>query len=103
ADSLDGIDPGDDLGRRGLVIPGVPAGEDAGIQRAADHDRGAGLLAFRQQILERRLLEQGVAAGEQECVPIPPLHRLEQTLPLVDANADRSYRASCSQLFETAI
>src|ERR1700739_3332111 len=30
ADRLDGIDPGDDLGRCGFVVQGVAAGEDAG-------------------------------------------------------------------------
>ncbi len=103
ADRLDGIDPGDDLGRRGLVVPGVPAGEDAGIQRAADDNRCADLLAFGQQIIERRLLEQGVAAGEQESVPIAPIQSLEQHLPLVDADADRAHRAGRSQFFERSI
>ena len=104
ADRPDGFDdPGGNLGRCGLVVPGVPAGEDAGIQRAADHDRCAGLLAFRQQILERRLFEQGIAASEQECVPVSPLQSLEQDLALVDADADRPHRSARSQLFERAI
>jgi hypothetical protein len=67
----------DDLGQDGIVVPGVAAGEDAGVLAAADHDRCVGLKAFRQQILERRLFEQGVAADEEERVSGAPLHGLE--------------------------
>src|SRR5271154_2902974 len=103
ADCFDGVDPRDDLGRRGPVVPGVAPGEDAGVQRAANHDRCAGLEAFRQQVLDRPLLEQGIPAGEEERVPDAPLHGLKQHLAFVDPDADRPYRAAISQTLERAI
>ena len=84
ADRLNGIDPGDNLGRGGLIVPSVSAGEDAGVQRATDDDRCAGLDALWQQILKRRLFQQGIAAGEKEHVPGAPFQGFEQHLALVD-------------------
>src|SRR5262252_467401 len=64
ANRLDPVYPSDDLGWRRPIVPGVAPGENAGIQRTADHNRDPGRLAPRQQIVERRLLEEGIAAGE---------------------------------------
>jgi len=55
ANRADRVRPGEDLRRRGPVVPGVAAGENAGIERPADDDRGARLLASRQEIVERGL------------------------------------------------
>jgi len=74
ADHLNGIDPGDNLGRGGLIVPSVSAGEDAGVQRAADDDRCAGLDALWQQILKRRLFQQwysGRREGTRPRCPTP--------------------------------
>ena len=70
----------DDLGRGGVVVPGVAAGQDAGVQRAADDQRGAAGLAQRDQVVERRLFQQRVAAGEQEGVPVAEAQRVDQDL-----------------------
>ena len=103
ADRGDRLDLRDDLGRRRVVVPGVAPGENAGIERPADHDRGPGGEAFRQQIVERRLFQQRVAPGQQKRVPLAPFHRFEQHLALVDADPDRAHRAAAAQGFERAI
>jgi hypothetical protein len=59
--------------------------------------------AFRQQIVVRRLLKEGIAAGQQEGVPAAPFHRLEQDFPLIDADPDRRDRAAAAQAFEGAV
>jgi hypothetical protein len=51
---------GDPLENRGwgrAVVPGITAGEDAGIQRPANDDRGAGGEAFGEQVVERGLFQ----------------------------------------------
>ena len=70
ADGGDLLHPRNDLRRGGGVVPGVTTGQDAGVQRAADDDRGAARLAQRQQVVERCLFQQRVAAGEQKGVPV---------------------------------
>src|SRR5215469_1936083 len=103
ANRLDPVYPSDDLGWRRPIVPGVAPGENAGIQRTADHNRDPGRLAARQQIVERRLLEEGIAAGEKKDVPGAPLHRLQQHLPFVDADPDRLHGAATAQLIERPI
>src|ERR1700730_8120744 len=53
----------------GAVVPGVAAGEYAVIQRPANDDRGAGGEAFGEQVIERSLFQQRVAAGPEGNVP----------------------------------
>ena len=62
--------------------------QDAGVQRPADHDRGARGDAFREQVLERRLFDKAIAPREQKRVPGTPFQRFDQYLALVDADAD---------------
>ena len=61
---------GDELPRRRRVVVGGSAagraGEQAAVEHAGGHDLHAALDADRQQVVERALLEQRVAAGEQE-------------------------------------
>src|ERR1041384_6183192 len=94
AHRADGVYAFDNLGRRGVVIPGVAAGEDAGVERPADDDRGAARDALRQQIVEWALFEQRVTPGQQKRVPLAPFHGFEQHLALVDADAERLDRAA---------
>ena len=88
-----------DIGWRGFVVPGVSAGEDAGVQRAADHQGGAAGLAQRNEVVERRLFQQGVAAGEQEGVPVAEAERVDQHLGFVYADADGADDAGAAKLF----
>ena len=99
----DRLDPLDDGGRGRVVVPRVAPGEDAGIERPADDDRGAGGDAFRQEIVERRLFEQRIAAGQEEGVPLAPFHRFEKHLALVDTDPDRPDRATVAQAFERPV
>jgi hypothetical protein len=103
ANRPDCVNPSDDLRRSGLVVPGIAPGEDPGIQRAADDDRHARGKAFWQEIIERRLFEQGIAPGEQKGVPVAPFQRLQQHFLLVDADPDRPHDVAPAQLFEGAI
>ena len=52
ADCVYHFDSADDLGRRRPIIPCVPAGENAGIERCPDHDRYPGPQASREQVIE---------------------------------------------------
>src|ERR1700677_4874761 len=56
-------------GRRDVVVLGAfdcPGGEDAGVIRAAEHNADVALLAKRQEVVQRALLQQRVAAGKQK-------------------------------------
>jgi hypothetical protein len=50
-------DPLDNRGWGRAVVPGIAAGEDAGIQLPANDDRGAGGEAFGEQVVERGLFQ----------------------------------------------
>jgi hypothetical protein len=92
----DAVDPLDDLGRRRLIIVGragnSPGRQDPGIERTADDDGDVPRDAERQEAIERRLLEQRVAAGEEEAVEITGLGETLAGLPFIDADADRPDR-----------
>ena len=103
AHRFDGVDAADNRGWGGPVVPSIAPGENAGIERAADHDRCAGFNTFGQQILERLLFEQRVTAGEQKCIPVAPFESFQQHLTLVDSDADRVHHAATSQFLECAI
>ena len=102
ADRLDPPHPLHDLGRRRRILEvgalDRAGGEDAGVVGAADQERDVALLAQRQEAVERRLLEQGVAAGEQEAVEVAALGEVLAGGGLVDAGADRLDRALVAQL-----
>src|SRR5262249_19427895 len=57
----------------------------------------------REKILERRLLENWVAAGEQETVPLPVGKRVAYRLRFVDADADRLDLAAGAKRVERLI
>jgi hypothetical protein len=69
---LDPAHPRHDLGRRrGVLEIGAvhrPGREDAGVVGAADDQRDLAPLAQRQERVERPLLEEGIATGEQKAV-----------------------------------
>ncbi len=93
--------PVQDLGRgRGVVV--VRAGlhafhQDAGVEGAADDDRHAARGAAGQEAVQGRLLQQGVAAGQQEDVELGFIEGRVADLPLVDAQADGVDRAAVAQ------
>ena len=60
-------------------------------------------LDRRKQAVERLLLEQGVAAGKQERVPLAMVERVGDRLRLVDADADRLDVAVAAQFLERPI
>jgi hypothetical protein len=99
-----GLQPADlveDLGRgRAVVVVRAGAGaldQDPRIERAADNDRHVAGGAARQEAIQRRLLQQGVAAGQQEDVEVALVQRRIADLPLVDAQADSPDRAAVAQ------
>src|SRR5438067_10620735 len=103
ANSSDRINPSDDLRGSSLVVPGVTPSEDPRVERTANYDRYSCVETFRKQIVERPLLEQGVAPGEQKGVPVTPFHRLQQNFPLVDADPDRPNDPAPAQLLKRTV
>ncbi len=93
ADRLDAARALEDRGRGGgIVVTGAldrARGEDAGIVGSAEQDAGAAALAERQEAVERLLVEQRVAAGEQEAVEVARFEEGLAGLPFVEAAADR--------------
>ena len=74
ADLLDVAGAGEDgRGGGGVVVVGAWGGagrQDAGIVGATDDDADAALEAEGQEAVEGGLVEQGVAAGEEEAVEV---------------------------------
>src|SRR6266851_8106783 len=94
AHHLDAAYPLHHLGRRRMIVVGRTgdgAGRQyAGIERPADDDCDVSRNAERQEAVERRLLEQRVAAGEEEAIEITGLGETLAGLPFIDADADRA-------------
>src|SRR6516225_448592 len=103
ANCSDRVDPSGDLWRSWLVIPAIASRQNACVVHRADHDRNTRLRAFRQQIVERVLFEEGIPTCQKEGVPVAPFHRLQQRLPLVDADPDRSYQAVTAQFLKRSV
>ena len=101
ADGVDPAHPLEHLGRRCPVVVGRalarPGGEDARVERPADQDADLLLDAERQQLVERALLQQRVAAGEQDAVEVGVAGEAQAGLDLVDADPDRLDHAGPAQ------
>src|SRR3954454_16289836 len=101
ADGLDTCNALHYIGRgRGVVVVGAghrTGGQDAGIVGAADQKRDVPLGAVGQERVQRRLLEQRVAAGEQETVEVAGAGKILAGLDLVDPGADRAHDALLAQ------
>ena len=102
AHRLDPAHPLHDLGRRRRILEigalDRAGRKDAGVVGAADDQRDVAPLAQRQELVERRLLEQGVAAGEQESSRSRRAPRDPGSRRLVDPGADRPHRTLLAQL-----
>ena len=83
-----------------LVSRSGPPGSRSEGPMALGLSWGAG-LSWR--FIERPLLEQGVAPGEQKGVPVTPFHRLQQNFPLVDADPDRPNDPAPAQLLKRTV
>ena len=95
-------------GRGGVVVVGLRAGagtggENSRIERPAADDRHISFDAQRQQLRERRLLEQRVTAGKQQAIELAVREQLDANLPLVHADADGAHGAGIAQLAHRAI
>jgi hypothetical protein len=101
ADAFEPADTRQHVRRRRVVVERAPwPGEDAGVVGSADHHADAAALARREQAVQRRLLQQRIAAGEQEEVGIELGQHALARGDLVDAKADRGDRAGSAQLVE---
>src|SRR5271169_6033765 len=79
------------VGGRSVIEPSAlycPAREDSGIVGAAQDDSDAAPLAQREERIDRFLLQQCVAAGQQKAIEVPRLRELLAGLPLVEAAPD---------------
>src|SRR5580658_3219915 len=85
----------------GRTVPGT-CRENAGVVRTASDDRCIRTVACRQQRVQRALLQQRVAAGEQNDIELYVLHGLDADGSLVDTDPERPYGTCGSQLFQRA-
>ena len=81
---------------------GPRVGEQPAVVDAAGDDRDAALGAQRKQLGERVVIEQRVAAGEQEAVEIGRAREASEHRRLVHAGSDRANRALVPQTLERA-
>src|ERR1700730_5242344 len=77
--------------------------QDVAVVDPAGDDRDAALEAQREQLLEPHLVEQRVAAREQETVEVRLFRKLHEHLGLVHSGADGAYHPVLAQLIEGAI
>ncbi len=108
AHRFDRGDARDKIGRRRSIVEirraavgRMRAGrQDAGVVRTADDERHAALLADRQQLGKRALVEQRIAAGEQHDVEIDLRQHVDADPPVVDAEAEAADHPAVAQLGE---
>ncbi len=105
---LEAADLVDDFGRRRLIsavgrAPHIGAGEHTGGEGAGGDDRGAALEAGRHERVEALLLDEVVAVGEEEHVPVADLEGVEQHGHFIDAEADGRDEALAAQFIEGTI
>ena len=60
-------------------------------------------FAHRNQVVQRPLLQQRVAAGEQEGVPVAEAQRIDQHFLLVHADADGGDRAGAAEFLQRLV
>ena len=91
-----------DFRRRFCVVIGGAPGENPRVVRSARDDAHAAFRTFREKRVERYLLEQRIAAGEEKEIGIDELEQPRARFPFVDARADRLHFAPVAQLREGA-
>ncbi len=92
--------------RRGLVVvagAGFGIGEDAAVVDATGEDRDPTLHALGQQLFEGDLVQQRIAAREQEAIEIAFARKSCKHLGLIHARADRSDHAIGAESIEGAV
>src|SRR6266540_499886 len=102
---FDCLDPRDDVRGGRLVVEvrhrsarRARAGrEDAGVVRSADNDAHTSANAVGQQLRQRALIEQRVAAGEQQVIEIDLRKRVDAYAPIVDAEPESADRTLVAQ------
>ena len=102
----DGLEPRrflEQLARRGPVVEGRPAGEEAAVEDAARDHGDPALRAEREQFGQRGLVEQRVPARDEEAVEVGLAREPEQHLGLVHACAHRSDHALAAQPVERGV
>lgn len=102
ADVGDGTRAVDELGRGGLVVVlhafgGAIAREQAGVEDADGHDALAVFLSGGQDVVQARLVEEGVAAGQHHHVGGGLAQEAGEHGGLVHARADRTDDALVAQ------
>ncbi len=103
ADRGDPLRAGHELGGRGRVVVGRAGhrgGEDAGVEHAGRQHGDAPLGTQRQQLVQRRLLEQRVPPGDQHHVHVGPADELGERGDDVHAEPDPAEHALVAQLGE---
>ena len=107
ANDLQGSDAGKDVVGGGVVVvkrAGFrPGGEDARVIGATDDDAHAALQGQWQEAVQRCLLQQGVAPGQQEQVEIATLNQPLAGLPCVHPRAEGLDYALVAQLQQGAV
>ncbi len=99
---VDALGPCQDGGIRRTIIVGgagsVRGREQPGVVRAADDHCHAAPPGLGQQVQRRGVLEQRVAAGEQDDVQVRARQEFKADLDLVDADANRPAGARAAQV-----
>ena len=106
-DALDIRNPCQDMRRRVLIIVfgalNRAGCQNARIEHAAEQYADALLLRQRQELLKRRLLQQGIASGEQHGVERSGLRETHAHLSLVHADPDARDHALAAKPVERHI
>src|SRR5207245_2935450 len=95
-----------ELSRSGLIVvmsAGLGIGQDPAVVDAAGDDRDPALDAFGQQLLQRDLVEEGVAAREQETVEVALAREAGEHLSLVHAGTHGADDAFAAQAIQGAV
>ena len=88
--------------RRRVIIFGPlcrPSRQNARIKTATDHDRNVPFHAEWQEFIQRVLLQERIASGEQEAIKVTGLEGSMADLPLVHTDANRLHHPLVAETF----
>jgi hypothetical protein len=88
-----------------IVVVGSRAwiGQDSAVEDSAGDDGDSALEAQRQQLAEPRLIEERVAASQQETVEVSLARKTHEHLRLVHPRADGMDRALSTEVIERSV